>query len=94
MGERMDDERADADFLHEQAPAYARLALANVRRAYPVHVTYVATGPAPPPGPRAAPGLLWQLRLALLCGDALESRPARAAVSRGGAAGRGARIAR
>ena len=48
----MDDEER-ADFLRTQAPAYARLALANVRRAYPAHVTYVATGPGAPPAPRA-----------------------------------------
>lgn len=55
MGAWMDDKRADVDFLHGQAPAYARLAPANVRRAYPVQVTYVATGPAPPPRPTPPP---------------------------------------
>jgi hypothetical protein len=48
----MDDEQR-AGFLRSQAPAYACLALANVRRAYPTHVTYVATGFGTPPAPRA-----------------------------------------
>ena len=46
------DDGERVTFLRAQAPTYARLAVANVRRAYPVQVTYVATGPGAPPTPR------------------------------------------
>jgi hypothetical protein len=46
------DNTARVAFLREQATAYARLALDNIGRDYPAHVTYVAAAPGPPPIPR------------------------------------------
>jgi hypothetical protein len=38
--------------LTRSADAYARVAIANIRREYPVHLPYLVTGPGPLPSPR------------------------------------------
>ncbi|HUZ02359.1 MAG TPA: DUF2891 domain-containing protein [Thermomicrobiaceae bacterium] len=41
-----------AELLHDRAPAYARVALDNIRREHPSYVVYVSTGAGVPPAPR------------------------------------------
>jgi hypothetical protein len=46
------DQAERAALLERNAEAYARIALANVQREYPVHLSYLVTGPGPLPLPR------------------------------------------
>lgn len=53
------DARDRTNLLEANAGAYARVAIANIRREYPTNVAYHLTGPGPLPSPRELHPAFW-----------------------------------